>query len=207
MVRVLFVGDLTYDVLRRERAAELMAACPQFGLEPLDATIHMMARVHDERPSSDQSASRLGETVHRMERWIGAVPRLIVGFDPLHAAMAMHFHPGVPVVLHVDGMGSGLPSLSLSSAQRLPGLHEVLTGTLRGAAHLLVSNPRNASTLAKQWGVDSQRIQQSALDIGSAGPLYLDATRAGLAQTPTRFHWWMDLWHVRAGGVAHGRTA
>lgn len=207
MVRVLFVGDLTYDALRRDRATELMASCPQFGIEPLDATIRMLVRACDERQTPTQSAWRLGETVHRMERWTGAVPRLLVGFDPLHAAMAMHFFPGVPVVLHVDGMGSGLPALSLTSVQRLPGLHEVLTGTLRGAAHVLVSNPRNASTLEKHWGVDSQRIQQSPLDIGSAGPLYLDATRSGLAQTPTRFHWWMDLWHAHAGYVAHGLTA
>lgn len=199
MVRTLFVGDLTYDSLRRDRAVDLMAASPQFGLEPLDATIRFMMRVDDQQPNADQSAWRLDETVRRIERWIGAAPRLIVGFDPLNAAMAMHFFPGTPVVLHVDGMGSGLPSLSLASVQRLPGLHEVLTGTLRAAAHVLVSNPRNAFTLVNQWGVDSQRVQRSPLDIGSAASLYLDAIRSGTAQTPTRFHWWMDLWPAHAG--------
>lgn len=207
MVRVLFVGDLTFDALRRDRAAELMAECPQFGIDALDATIRFMMRVDDERQDIDQSTLRLGETVHRLERWIGAVPRLIVGFDPLHTAMAMHHFPGVPVVLHVDGMGAGLPQLSLSSVTRLPGLHEVLTGTLRSAAHVLVSNPRNAAILQKQWGVDSQRIQRSALELGSAGPLYLDATRSGVAVAPAGFHWWMDLWHAQAGCHVSSMTA
>jgi hypothetical protein len=86
-------------------------------------------------------------------------------------------------------------------------LHEVLTGTLRAAAHVLVSNPRNAATLVNQWGVDSQRVQQSPLDIGSAASLYLDATRSGGAQTPTRFHWWMDLWPAHAGSAVRRETA
>ncbi len=207
MVRTLFVGDLTYDALRRDRAAELMAACPQYGLEPLDATIRFMARVDDQQPGADQSAWRLEDTVRRIERWVGAVPRVIVGFDPLHAAMALHFFPGVPVVLHVDGMGSGVPAFPLTTVSRLPGLHEVLSGTLRAATHVLVSNPRNAATLVKQWGVDVQRVQQSPLDIGSAASLYLDATRSGLAVTPTRFHWWMDLWCAQAGCQMASRPA
>ncbi len=195
MMRTLFVGDLTNDPTRRDRATELMALAPQFGLEPLDGTVKLVAAVTDGGHNPDPSALRLSETAHRVEPWLGSNPRLLVGFDPLHTAMAMHCFPGTPVVLHVDGMGSGLPKLSLTGVSRLPGLYEVLTGTLRGASHVLVSNPRNASELQKQWGVDPQRIHVAPLQIGLAAPYYLEATRSLLTQTPTRFHWWMDLWY------------
>lgn len=201
MIRTLFVGDLTNDPTRRDRAMDLLEGCSLFGIEPLDATVKLLARVSASGGHAGPSAWRLAETANRVEQWLGSHPQLIVGFDPLQAAVAMHFFPGTSVLLHIDGMGSGLPKLSLNGASRLPGLHEVLTGTLRGAARVLVSNPRNASTLERQWGVDPQRIHPSALDMGVACPFYLEATRRGLTQTPEQFHWWIDLWPTRTRGA------
>ena len=202
MIRTLFVGDLTQDSNRRDRAVELMAGAHQFGIEPLDATLKIVSRVNTDGRVVDPSAWWLTETVHRIEPWFGSHPRLIVGFDPLHTAIAKHLFPGTPVVLHIDGVGSGVPKLSINCASMLPGLQEVITGALRGASYVFVSNPRNVAALQKQpWGVDPLRIQHAAVEIGWVGPLYLEAARAAHVETPVRFHWWLDLWPIRTAQV------
>ncbi len=198
MIRTLFVGDLTKDSHRRDRAVELMAQSKQFGIEPLEATLKLVSHANLDGRAVDPSAWWLSETVHRIRPWLGSSPSLIVGFDPLHTAIAKHLFPGTPAVLHIDGVGSGVPKLSINGASMLPGLHEVITGTLRSASYVFVSNPRNVAALQKQpWGVEPLRIQQAPVEIGWVGPLYLEAARAGYVETPARFHWWLDLWPIR----------
>ncbi len=205
MFRALFVGDLTADPTRRARAVELMQHCSLYGVEALDATVKLLARVGDVpvgTTAANAAAWRLSETMHHLEPMAFSHPNLIVGFDPLAVALASRAFPGTLWVLHVDGMGAGLPQLSLEHVTKLPGLHEVLTAVLRGASFVLVNNPRNAATLQREWGVSAERLHHCPLEAGTAGPLYLDAAMAPTQQAPTKFHWWTDLWHARPTATA-----
>lgn len=200
MIRALFVGDLTSDPTRRERAESLMSQTALYGIEPLDSTLKLLCRVTDTpaSPGAAAGAWRLGETAHRITPWRHAAPKLIVGFDVLHTAIACHAFPGIPWIVHVSGLGTGLPQLALNAVTMLPGLHEVISGVLRGAAQVLVANPRNQSMLAQQWGVPADRLLECPLDIGRAGPCYVDAVRGAPREHPARFSWWLDLWGTRA---------
>ena len=196
MLRAVFVGNLTADSNRRNQFRALFSQASLFGIEPIDATIGGAGPVAGIPFFLQSMSAHVEETVRRIREVRGARPGVIVGLDPLHAAIAVHALPGVPWVVHAAGISRAASSRSMLGTARLPGLYSVLGGTMRGAWRVLGNSVHDVTRLCHQWELPGHRTVIAPLDALRACPEYVDAARYGIGSADPEMLWWLDLWQL-----------
>ncbi len=213
MLRVIVVGDSRDRPGAGDVRRELVRGLAHHELEVLDLSLRGTNYRDMCRSTAWEETAVLvaaaGKSPHR---------ELIVGWDPLHAAVAARVRAGVPWVLHLDSDPTAvIPNFSLHRATALPGLFEVLGAMLRGASLIFVRDAYAAVQLRDVWSVAEDRLVltgEIAIEASTRGPH--DSTRqfrpagtyvASIKAMIDLYHtvapppegiqehlWWLDLW-------------